>query len=318
LLTHRKARLLSHALVIVALAAAVSAPPAHANPWLLAPGDHYYSIGGSYFSADHYYDQGGTLSPLSQRGVHQEEGLVSYNEFGWKANRSFILGIPFVGVTRSVDNSAAGPPRSETGFGNLLVGVRFKLLGGARALSLEGDWIPPLGYNRNLSPALGVGAQSLMWKLAFGAPVGKYGFFQLEGGHRFYLDALAPANQLVAAGDVGVWFGHSLLLMGRYDGTFGENNQGNSYNALIQKTPQGAIWSTSDAVPGTTTNQVTTHLLGPMLVYRVDEHLDLLAGSMYTVSAKNALQVSRYYVAVAVKQTKLGPLQGLLGGARKP
>jgi hypothetical protein len=41
-----------------------------------------------------------------------------------------------------------------------------------------------------------------------------------------------------------------------------------------------------------------------------------MAGTSHTFSAKNALHVDRIYVAIALRQSKLGPLQGFMGGRR--
>ena len=62
----------------------------------------------------------------------------------------------------------------------------------------------------------------------------------------------------------------------------------------------------------------TLHLAGPVLVWRVDDRLDLAAGSWSTAMAKNALHYDQVYVAVAFKQTRLNRLQGFLGGTTAP
>jgi len=284
---------------------------------VLAPGDHYNAIGGSYFGSDSYYNFDGNRSPLQQGGLHEERALFSYNEWGWTKGRTFILGFPYKGVTRR-EGAPSAEERSETGFGDLLVGVRFKLKDGPRALSLEGDWNPPMGYNRNLSPSIGVGASSLIGKLQFGAEMGSRSFVELEGGYRYYIDKVSPTDQMVAGATVGFWLGQSILIAGRYVGHFGKSSQDTTYQALVNTSPQGDTWSTSDAVPGTTNDAVSTQLAGPMLVYRIDDRFDVIAGSLHTASAKNALHVDQFYVAVAVKQTHLNRLRGLLGNTRNP
>lgn len=286
-----------------------------ADAWLLAPGEHYSMIGGSFFSSDSYYDSDGTRGALRSGGLHEEKALFAYNEFGWTKGRSFILGLPFQSVTRRLgtpDDSS----RTETGFGDLLLGVRWKLKGGPQALSFEADWLPPLGYNRNLSPRLGEGASSLRGKLAYGATLGHNGFMELEGGYRYYTVALSPTDQMLAGATLGFWVGKSLLISGRYDGQFGASSSDTVYRALINKTPDGRVWSNSEARPYTTDDQVSIQTVSPMLLYRVDDHLDVMAGSSHSFSAKNALHVDRVYVAIALRQTKLGPLQGFMGGRR--
>jgi len=300
-----------------ALLATVLALPrlAGAGAWLPAPGEHYSLIGGSYFASDGYYDSNGDRLPLNQGGLHEEKAIYSYNEFGWTKGRSFILGFPYLNVTRRL-GAPSDSERTETGLGDLLLGVRFKIKGGAQAMSAEADWAPPLGYNRNLVPRLGDGASSLIGKFLYGAPLGHAGFVDLMGGYRFYLDKLAPTNQLLASATVAWWIGKAVLLSGEYNGQFGASSSDTLYRALYVKTPDGRPWTTSEAAPYTTTDQINIQTLSPMLLYRIDDHIDVMAGSSHTLSAKNALHIDRVYVAIALRQTKLGPLQGFMGGRR--
>ena len=93
--------------------------------------------------------------------------------------------------------------------------------------------------------------------------------------------------------DLGLWLTRSLLVGGRYSGTM--------------------TLSHGDLAP-----ERTLHLAGPVLVWRVDDRLDLTAGSWSTAMAKNALHYDQVYVAVAFKQTRLNRLQGFLGGTKAP
>ena len=317
MLSHTRARILPQCIVAFALAFPAISAPASADPWLLAPGDHYSLVGASYFSSDSYHDLDGTRHPLLNGGLHEEKSLYSYNEFGWSKGRTFILGFPYLGVTRRQGDATADGGHTETGFGDMLVGVRVKLHDGPTALSVEGDWNPPMGYNRHLTPSLGEGASSVLGKLELGTAIGTRGFLELEGGYRAYLDKLAPTNQMLAGATLGLWFGRSILLAGRYEGAIGAASA-DSISSLGVVTDHLYRVLPGDASPGTTSDRVTTHQAGPMLVYRVDDRLDLIAGSMHTASAKNALHVDRFYVAVAVKQTHLSRLRGLLGSARNP
>ena len=309
----RKLRPIPMLAAIIALAAPRLAL---AGAWVLAPGEHYSTVGGSFFSSDYYYDQDGTKLSFQGGGLHEEKGLFTYNEFGWRKSRSFVIGFPYTSVTRRFTNNGHDTTRTETGFGDLLLGVKFRLTGGPQALSLEADWVPPLGYNRNLSPRLGDGAASLIGNLAYGAPIAKAGFFELSGGYRFFTETQAPTNEMLASATVAFWLGKAVLISGRYDGVFGASSQDTVYQALRVKTPQGRAWTSSEAWPNTTTDQINVQSVSPMLLYRLDDHLDLMAGSSHTFSGKNALHVDRIYVALAMRQSKLGPLQGFMGGRR--
>jgi hypothetical protein len=56
----------------------------------------------------------------------------------------------------------------------------------------------------------------------------------------------------------------------------------------------------------------------PIVSLRVDERMDVFAGSYHTASAKDALHIDQIYVGLAVRQTKLDRTQGWLGGAPRP
>jgi hypothetical protein len=307
-------RSLRSAIAFAALLLALPRPAA-AGAWLPLPGDHYSVVGGSYFSSNSYYDSDGQRVPMWNGGQHEEKALYSYNEFGWKKNRSVVVGFPYVNVSHRL-GASPDSGRSETGFGDLLFGVRFKLRDGPHPLSFEADWRPPLGYNRNLAPRIGDGASSVVGKLMYGATLGVSGFLELEGGYRAYTEKQAPANQVLVSGTVGLWMGDTWLLAFNQNASLAQASSGRTYQALYIKTPDGRPWTTSEAEAGTTNSQVSIQTLGVTLLYRLDQHLDLLAGSTHTLSASNAAHEDRFYVALAMRQTKLGPLQGFMGGRR--
>jgi len=333
-------RSISIACLVVAAALPLAARPARADAWLLSPGDHYSSIGSSYFSADSYHDLNGTRHPLDQGGLHEEKSLFSYNEFGWTKGRTFILGFPFAGVTRRDGSPAADGGRTETGFGDLLIGLRIHAFGtGATTGSVEIDWNPPMGYNRSLNPRIGEGASNLVGKFAYGMPVGHFAFVSVDGGYRYYMDKTsasidyldnngnratktvnvnnhAPTDQVVADATVGWWLSHALLAAGRYQAAFGRSDPTQGLPIIGGDQTYHAL--PGDAVAATTNAHVTTQMAGPLLVYKTSDRLDLMVGSMHTMTAKNALHVDRLYVAIALKQTKLGRLQGLAGARSSP
>jgi hypothetical protein len=282
----------------------LASAPALADPWLPEPGDRYYELSASVFSADSYYDLTGARSPLTAGGLHEERGFVSYSEFGWKKNMSALLEIPALSVTRRA-GAPGGFNATETGFGDLRFGLRRRL---ASSAALEVQWLAPRGYDRALNPHLGEGRQSFVGSLELGGALGGRGFVEVSGGYRYFMDKNAPTDQVLGGATLGLWLGQKLLVAGRYRGSFGaEPDANNTFVAL-----------SGDAIPTTTNARITTQLAGPMLVYRVDDHLDLIGGSLHTAAAKNALHLDQFYVGVAVKQTRLNRLQGFLGGTRKP
>ena len=54
-----------------------------------------------------------------------------------------------------------------------------------------------------------------------------------------------------------------------------------------------------------------------MVLFRLDDRIDLLAGSFSTAAGVNTLHFDQVYVALAFKQSKLKRNQGLLGSSAK-
>jgi len=304
-------------LCLVVLAGARSAS---AGAWNLSPGDWYSEFRAGVFTADSWHNGEGTRSSLYDGGLLQQRSLTSYNELGWKKHTSFILSIPAQSLTRR--DGIGLLDRTETGLGDAIVGFRYRLASGSSALALELDWKAPLGYNRNLlathqdsircgdasgngdslrqdclrqtvAPRLGEGQQdvSLLVRAGYGLP-GFHGYVDLSGGYRYRFDA--PADQIVGGAEVGFWLTRALLIGGRY---------------------QGEVAVGTGNLP---IDEVDRHLAGPLLVYRVDDNLDVQVSSMHTASAKNAYHTDEIFVGVAFKQTRLNRFQGLLGGTRAP
>ncbi len=304
-------------LPIAAIAATLFCTAASAGAWIPVPGEYYSEIRGGVFSADSYHGTDGNRLPLLAGGLYEQRLLQLYNELGWKKNVAFVFGVPAVSVTRRT--GGAGSSLTETGIGDLMAGLRLKLADGRTALALELDWNGPAGYRRDMSPrdalghrftvagdtasgevadvaelapTLGAGQQDITGIVHFGTAL-PHGFVELSGGYRYRFEYEQMPSQMAAAADLGFWLGPSLLLGGRY---------------------QGAIAAGDADTPG---DKVTVHLAGPILMYRVDDQLDVFAGSMHTASAENALHIDQVYVGLAVKHTRLNRLQGFLGGKRK-
>jgi hypothetical protein len=306
------------------LAVICSTLPAHAGPWSLAPGEYYSEFLAGWFSSDHYHDANGDKWPLAGGGLWEERSLLSYTELGWKKHLNFVLGIPAVSVTRQFGQAqqAVHPVPTATGLGDALVGFKWRLANGKTAAALELDWKPPLGYERSRffahadsaaagdfngdgdsldvnrlnqlgSPVLGDGQNDVTVSLLLGTGIGSRVFVEGSGGYRYRFEE-AFADQIVASADLGIWLTRSLMLGGRY---LGELNAQKSDNP---------------------TRDPERHRAGPILVLRVDERLDVIASTLHTVNATNALHTDEVFVGVAFRQNKLDRLQGFLGGGTKP
>lgn len=266
-------------------------PPstAAAAAWLLPPGDWASDIRGTFFNAETYYDADGERTRFEQGGVLEQRALEAWNEFGWKPRIAVFMAMPFVSTTRRFADDTRLP--AQTVLGDMRLGARYAIKGGATALSANAIWKAPLGYNREIQPAPGLGQQDVTGTLAFGAPVAGRGFVEIEGGYRYRFEA--PADQMVARANAGMWFGR-LLVGGRYDGALAAGGG------------------------DTTADEISEHLVGPVFLYRVDDHIDLSAGSLHTAAGENVTHMNRVYVALTVKESGLHRLQGFFGNAQSP
>src|SRR5262249_52861260 len=99
-------------------------------------------------------------------------------------------------------------------------------------------------------------------------------------------------DAIVSSADAAVWLGRSILLSGRFDGSWKPEKNG-----------EPAERATA---------------LGPLVTYRVDDRLDAYAGAWFDVSGRNVTAANTYYAGVTLKQTQLNRLQGYLGNSRRP
>ncbi len=303
---------------LVVLALAAVPVTAQAGPWLPAPGEHYAQFEAGRTFADTYLDADGGRQDLA---AHSERRAIdSYIELGWKRKLSFVLAAPIVSQTHRVGTIS----ETATGLGDIHVGFRYGLWTGPRALAIQLDVREPLGYDTRRAAKLGDGLQDWGLDAHYGSPITRRGFIQVSAGgaHRFlekafssqpdsmvkqkssftqkdtlvrnadYI-ALHHQEQARFGADVGWWVGRAFLVTGHYRGVITVAN--------------------GDASP-----DVAMHVVGPELRYRVDDRLDLIAGSNHIASGRSALHDDQYYVGVAYRQTKLNRLQGFLGNLSAP
>ena len=322
----------------VAAAIVCAATSASAGPWSLAPGESYSELGGAFSSSGTFYTPDGERAQLG--GLWEQRTLFSYTELGWKKRASVSLRLPIESVTARLDGAHA--PSTSTGLGTVELGLRYALWTGANAGALQFRWSAPLGWNRSLFPGFGEGAaavsnasrygyragndtladmgggrQALELGLQTGWRIGGRAFLEAGAGYRYEFlqagahsqDSIDVANadtrsdwsdNITIDGVLGTWWSNRLQVAGLYRGVF--------------SMASGRREITSSGVITETELQVYTQLAGPRVTYRVDDHLDAFAGSWHSPGGMNSLHVDRFYCGVAWKQTKLGRLQGFLGG----
>ena len=96
------------------------------------------------------------------------------------------------------------------------------------------------------------------------------------------------------------------MLAGRYDGIY------------TLEDPNLPPISQSRGLGTDPDQRLVRHRVGPMLVFRVDDRMDLIASTLHTATAKNVLHTDEIYVGVAVRHDTLNRLQGFLGTQKNP
>jgi hypothetical protein len=278
-------------LVLLAMSVPLAPAVARGDAWVPQPGDYYSEFRVTHLSSDEFFDSTGTH--LLNAGAATLEGreLVSYNEIGWKKHASLVFGLPGRSIT--LRSGPLGGTRTVTGLSDLTLGVRFPLIRGATALSVQAAWEAPLGYEHRKTPSLGAGQQNVEGHLSFGTPLGALGFLELTGGYRYRFEE--PLDEIRASADVGFWIGSAFLIEGLYDGVLSAGSQG-----------------------PTTGPEIRAHRASSRLTYRLDDRLDVFAGGGLTVAGKNVQKSNEFFAGLAFKKSRFSRLQGYLGGTRRP
>ena len=317
----------------LASAALTLASPGHAaypngaTPWVLKPGEFYSELTGSVYAARSFHDN--ERERPSLQGKLDERTLVSYNELGWKSRAAVWLAIPIVnrGFTRFT-----GGTSTSTGLGDIDLGVRYRLRGGSTPASLALGWTAPLGGNRKLFPGIdgdggtdpasyppysesnasdtslyfNQGLQSLRVGLDFGGRAWKRAFWTAGGEWRYrFLEFLNTdknshnARFIGGNASLGWWFNQSLLLEGRFGGEW-LTSQSENYdrNLATDRDPMRALF-------------------GTRFTWRVDDRMDVVAGSWHVARGQNVIHYDQYFFGIAWRQSSLSRYAGAYGGTQE-
>lgn len=280
---------LSSRLLLSASLLLASPAAAHAldgGGWTVHPHEWYSEFSASRVYANAIFLPDSRDQALAPNGTgrFQQFQVRSYNEIGWKRNASILLDVPFIDRTWRLDQTTQG----VAGLSDLRLGLRVRLREDGPGLILEGGWQAPLGYDRNVFPALGDGRQKAWIGLNGGLRLPYMPAFVQASRGFLYIgsDAVLVSRTTV---DGGLWLGSSVLVGGRYADQLG-------WNAA----------QTGRTLP-------TYYVAGPLLLVRIDDHMDVSVGAMKNLYGRNSLEGTEFYAALGLKQSKLNPLQGFLG-----
>ncbi|MEO5616529.1 MAG: hypothetical protein ABIS67_02050 [Candidatus Eisenbacteria bacterium] len=275
--------------LIVMLSCSAPALAFEGGAWTVSPGEWYSEVSARRFYANSEFHADSRNGAIPGEGRFQEFQVASYNEIGWKKNISLMLGIPFITSTQRFGEKS----RTISGLSDARIGLRLRMRNDLPGFIFDGGWQAPLGYNKNVGPRLGDGRQKFWGALHAGTRLPLIpGFVQASRGVFF----ISEDGELYSRTSVeaGAWIGRRVLLGGHY----------------------------GDVVPINSANEVarlgTSYRAGPVVLIRLDDHLDLSIGGTRALFGRNSLETTQFQVALGFKQTKLNPLQGFLGTLQKP
>jgi hypothetical protein len=292
---------------------------ARAGAWSLERGEYSSTLQTSVYTANSLYDVEGKRYAYPGPGKLQQIGLSWHNEIGWRKKLGLRIGVSGLSVVGFNAPPLFSP--AQSGLSELELGLHYKIANGNRAAAIEAGWSGPAGFDRQLSRGLGDGRHEFYGRLNVGSAIGTRGFLELSGGgaYRFHkigsgdsqsnLDPRLTTNVYYDFGaDLGLWIRPSLLLGGRYRGRILSSTTGVGDLTNVH-------WVGPMQLRGDSQIDESVQLAGPLLMFRVDDRIDLIAGSNSTAMGKNTPHFDQFYVTLAFKQSKLKRNQGYLGGS---
>ena len=325
-----RARVAMSALLLAALAVTSLGPArrlaggpaaAAAGAWSLGRGEYGSELQTSMFTTETSYDADGHRIPFAngRAGKLQQLGLSWRSEIGWRKKLSLLFGISGLSVT-----GYDGPPvvtPTATGMSVIELGLHYNIKNGDRAAAVEAAWLAPAGYDRELTRALGDGRQALAGRLNLGSTFGRHAFYELSGGAQYRLHKLGSSDDAAnmdprlttnvywtAGADLGIWLGRTMLVGGRYQGQWLSSTTGVGDASNVH-------YIGPMVLSGKEQIDAKAQLIGPLFLFRLDERIDVTAGSYSTPSGKNTLHFDQFYLSLTFKQSKLKRNQGFLGSA---
>ena len=151
---------------------------ASAGAWTAKEGDQYLKGAVNIFETSSRFGPEGRFENFSNTNFNV------YWEYGIKDNLTFFA----TGSLSDLENRSDGVETSQTGVGDIDVGLRYRLVDGPIIVSVQGLFKAPYLYDNNSELPLGNGQEDFEGKVLFGKSFGQFGYAGLEAGYRFRTD----------------------------------------------------------------------------------------------------------------------------------
>ena len=151
--------------------------PAFAGAWTAEKGTNYLKGAVNYFETSSRFGDEGTFENF------RNTNLNIYWEHGVRDDLTFFA----TGSLTDLENRTDGVETSETGVGDIDLGLKYRLIDGPVVVSVQGLFKAPYLYDDSELP-LGNGQEDFEGKILFGKSFGDLGYGGLELGYRVRTD----------------------------------------------------------------------------------------------------------------------------------
>lgn len=157
---------------------------AFAGAWTPEEGTGYHKFAANSLQTGRSF---GEAEPGFEEFV--DRNVTYYFEYGLRDDLAFIASIPFKDLSRR-DN---GIRTDNSGIGDVELALRYNLATEPFVLSAQLLLKAPYFYDRDDSLQLGNGQEDFEFRLQLGKSLGNAGYYNVEAGYRFRVDA--PADE---------------------------------------------------------------------------------------------------------------------------
>jgi len=179
---------------------------AHAGAWTAKQGQQYLKGAVNYFDTSSRFGEEGTFENF------RNQNFNVYWEYGIQDDLTFFA----TGSLTDLENRADGVETSNTGVGDVELGLRYRLIDGPVVVSLQGLFKAPYLYSEDAELPLGNGQEDYEGKILFGSSFGPLGYGGLELGYRHRSDA--PVDEFRFLVEYGIDVSEQVYLRTKLDG----------------------------------------------------------------------------------------------------
>ena len=148
--------------------------PAFAGAWTAEKGTNYLKGAVNYFE---------TSNRFGDEGVFENFRNTNFNVY-WEHGVRDDLTFFATGSLTDIENRSNGVETSETGVGDIDLGLKYRLINGPVIVSVQGLFKAPYLYDQDSELPLGNGQEDFEGKVLFGKSFGDLGYGGLELGYR--------------------------------------------------------------------------------------------------------------------------------------